>query len=237
MPTPELVRKYDAVIFDLYGTLVDNPEAPGLKLNAYNRALEETASILRVPVDEFLRVWRSTSDMRMTGVFPSTEGYLAHLCHELGVHPEDSRVAHAARMRLDVGRGQLVPRRDSLGTLARLRKSGYRIGLISDCSREGALLWPGTPLAPLVDAAVLSCEAGIKKPDPRIYKMTCAHLGVVPDRCLYVGDGASDELAGATRVGMVPVRIRVPYERRPDDAQSWSGPEISSISQVFEHLA
>ena len=230
-------RKYDAVIFDLYGTLVDNPEAPGLKLNAYSRALEEAASILRAPVDEFARVWRSTTDMRMTGVFPSTEGYLVHLCRELGVHPEDSQVAHAARLRLDVIRGQLIPRQDSLGTLARLRRSGYRIGLISDCSWETASLWPGTPPAPLVDTAVLSCEVGIKKPDPRIYEMTRAQLGVVPDRCLYIGDGASDELAGAIRVGMVPVRIRVPYERRPDDMHTWSGPEISALNQVFEHLA
>ena len=228
--------RYDAVIFDLYGTLVDNPEAPGRKLGAYNRALEDTASALGTPVEEFARLWRSTTTMRMTGAFPSTEAYMAHLCHEMGVHPEEARLARAAQIRMDVVGRQLAPRRDSVDTLARLRCAGYRIGLISDCSRETALHWPGTPLAALVDAAVLSCEVGVKKPDRRIYEMAYARLDVAPERCLYIGDGQSDELAGAQRVGMVPVRIRVPYERRPDDGQSWSGPEIASVGQVLELL-
>ena len=230
-------RRYDAIIFDLFGTLVDNPEAPGRSLGAYNRAIEDTASILGAPVDEFARIWRATSAMRMTGAFSSVEGYMAHLCRELGVHPDDSRLAHAARIRLDAVGRQLVPRHDSIETLARLRLSGYKIGLISDCSRETAVHWPSTPLAPLVDAAVLSCKVGVKKPDSKIYELACAQIGVAPERCLYVGDGESDELAGARRVGMVPVRIRVPHERRPDDGQTWSGPEVSSLSQVLEHLA
>lgn len=229
-------RRYDAVIFDLFGTLVDNPEGPGRSLSTYNRAIEDTAAILGAPADAFTRLWRATSGMRMTGVFPSAEGYMAHLCRELGVHPDDGRLAQAARIRLEAVGRQLVPRHDSLDTLAQLRRSGYKIGLISDCSRETAVHWPGTPLAPLVDAAVLSCEVGVKKPDARIYALACARLGVVPERCLYVGDGESDELAGAQRAGMVPVRIRVPYERRADDAQSWSGPEVSAVSQVSEHL-
>ena len=229
--------KHDAVIFDLYGTLVDNPEGPGLKLAAYDRALEETASTIGVPMDEFVRLWRNTTDMRMKGVFPSTEGYFTFVCHELGVHPEADRVTCAARLRLDQIRGQLVPRRDSRETLAQLRGLGYKIGLISDCTWETASLWPGTPLAPLVDAAILSCQVGVRKPDPQIYELACAQLGVVPGRCLYVGDGASEELAGAARMGMEPIRIRVPYERQPDDVQSWSGPEISALAQVFEHLA
>ena len=229
--------KYDAVIFDLYGTLVDNPEGPGLKLEAYNRALEEIASTLRVPMDEFVQLWRSTVDLRMTGVFPSTEGYIIRLCHELGINPEADQVARASRMRLEQIRRQLVPRRDSLETLIQLRGFGYGIGLISDCTWETASLWPETSLAPLLDAAILSCQVGVRKPAPQIYELTCAQLGVVPDRCLYVGDGASDELAGAARMGMEPIRISVPYERRPDDAQSWNGPEISELKQVVEHLA
>ena len=229
--------KYDAVIFDLFGTLVDNPEVPGRSLGTYNRAVEDVASTLGAPADEFTRLWGATSGMRMTGVFPTAEGYMAHLCHKLGVHPDDGRLAHAARIRLDAVGRQLVPRHDSLDTLARLGRAGYKIGLISDCSRETAVHWPGTPLAPLIDAAVLSCEVGVKKPDPRIYQLACALLGVTPERCLYIGDGESDELAGAQRVGMVAVRIRVPYERRPDDRQSWNGPEVSSLGHVLELLA
>ena len=131
--------KYGAVIFDLYGTLVDNPEGPGLKLEAYNLALEETASALGMPTEEFAQLWRNTVDLRMTGVYPSTEGYILHLCHELGINPEADQVARASRMRLEQIRGQLVPRRDSLETLIQVRGFGYGIGLISDC-RPSAIM-------------------------------------------------------------------------------------------------
>ena len=54
-------RTYDSVILDLYGTLFDNPEAPGLRLDAYNVALEGIASILG-------RLW--TSSHKFGGVHP-----------------------------------------------------------------------------------------------------------------------------------------------------------------------
>ena len=63
-------RKYDAVIFDLFGTLVDNPEAPGDRLNAYSRALRDTASILGAPADEFARLWRGYNQDADDGGLP-----------------------------------------------------------------------------------------------------------------------------------------------------------------------
>jgi putative hydrolase of the HAD superfamily len=53
---------------------------------------------------------------------------------------------------------------------------------------------------------VLSCETGLVKPDPEIFKLCAARLGVRPEDCLYVGDGGSDELRGASTVGMTPVQ-------------------------------
>ena len=93
---------------------------------------------------------------------------------------------------------------------------GFRIGLVTDCSWETVLLWPETPLPPYFDSTVFSCAVGMRKPDPRIYALACDQLGLAPERCLYVGDGDSDELAGAERVGMTALRIHVPYETPPD---------------------
>ena len=228
--------KYDAVIFDLFGTLVDNPEVPGPIQAASDQYLADLAAAISVPTEQLLRLWRETADERMKGHFPTPEGYITHLCQELGVDPGADQVIQAAGIRLDFLREHLVPRPDSKATMSQLKSSGYKIGLISDCSPETSLTWPSISLAPLVDAAILSSEVGMKKPDPRIYKLACTRLGVASDRCLYVGDGSSDELAGAARVGMTPIRIRVPYEIWPNDPFPWSGPEISAVSQVLEHL-
>jgi putative hydrolase of the HAD superfamily len=49
--------------------------------------------------------------------------------------------------------------------------------------------------------------------DPRIYEIACERLGVEAGDCLFVGDGANDELPGAERVGMAAVQLRAPGRR------------------------
>jgi len=74
------------------------------------------------------------------------------------------------------------------------------------------------------------------KPDARIYRLACEQLEVKPQECLYVGDGSSHELTGASRVGMHAVLIRVPYEDTYDahriDTEEWNGSTISALREV-----
>ena len=92
------------------------------------------------------------------------------------------------------------------------------------------------PLHHYFDTTTFSCAVGMRKPDPRIYAITCVRLGLAPERCLYVGDGGSDELAGAERMGMTALRIHVPYETPPDHANPWPGPEVSALAQVLDYV-
>src|SRR5206468_8569944 len=88
-------------------------------------------------------------------------------------------------------------------------------------------------LAPHVDDVVLSCAVGMSKPDPRIYRLACEHLDVTPEQCLFVGDGANDELAGAERVGMRAVCVLPPGRTEPiwPEARGWE-PTITSLRDV-----
>jgi putative hydrolase of the HAD superfamily len=126
-------------------------------------------------------------------------------------------------------RDVLTPREGALETLGELRRRGLRLGLISVCSEDVCLVWDETPFAGRFDATVFSAACGLMKPDPQIYLRACAELGVEPGECLYVGDGANDELSGARRVGMRPVLIQGP-EERPE----WDGPRITSIPDVLD---
>ncbi len=63
-------------------------------------------------------------------------------------------------------------------------------------------------------------------------------LTVESEKCLYIGDGDSQELTGAAKVGMHPVLIRLAYE---DGNQShlvnrehWDGLTISSLMEVLD---
>ena len=131
--------------------------------------------------------------------------------------------------------GQLV-RDDALA--AELRAHGYALGLISMCSPDTPALWRSSPLAGSVDVEVFSCEVGMRKPDPEIYRWCVERLDVDSSRCLYVGDGAYGELTGAAALGMHAVLIRHPGEEdgvvlRPE-AEPWDGRAIGSLPEVLE---
>ena len=230
--------KFKAVIFDLFGTLVENFSA-----REYANLHVRLAETLGVPADAFARIWKATSDERFKGVMKTTAAYLAYVCEKLGAKVTDAKIKRAAQIRLDYAARQMVPRANAMPTLSTLKSRGYKLGLISDCSNEAPAIWPSTLLATLVDVAIFSCVVGVKKPDPHIYHLATEQLGVKPEECLYVGDGDSQELTGAAQVGMNPVLIRVPDNAlgSPDEtldayrlnAQEWSGPTVMSLTEVL----
>jgi len=197
------------------------------------------ASILAVPYDEFTLSWFDSFHQRITGAFPTPKANIEHICQKLGIQVTDAQIKLAGRVRLDYTVRSFKPRPGSVEVLAQLKSEGYKTGLISDCSSEIPKVWTNTPLAPLFDVAVFSCLAGIKKPNPRIYQKATEQLGVEPQTCLYVGDGSSQELTGASQVGMHPVLIRVPDESVDAhfiDREEWDGTVISSLQEILTLL-
>jgi putative hydrolase of the HAD superfamily len=224
--------KYDAVIFDLFGTLVDI-----FSLEEYRVFIKDMCAVLGVSPADFMSRWDEKADERALGQVPVAE-QLRVLCEGLGVEVTPERLERAVEMRVDFVRGVLVPRGDAASTLAALRERGLKVGVISDCSEEVVAAWPSTPLAPLVHEAVLSAAVGLKKPDPRVYELACERLGVTPEKCLFVGDGGSRELTGATAAGMEAVLIRVPGDAGDDafrrDAEEWDGARVAALQEVLE---
>ncbi len=226
--------KYEAVIFDLFGTLIHN-----YSIREYISILRQMASVLSAPPEDYVQLWYDTFNERCTGVFQSPEANIDYLCQKLGVTIEDSQRSLAARIRLDLTVRSMTPVPESIAVLSHLKSEGYKTGLVTDCSAEVPAIWQDTPFAPLIDVTVFSCVVGLKKPDPRIYQLAAERLGVEPEKCLYIGDGSSRELTGAAAVGMHPVLIRDPDEdstevhRVDAETEKWDGPVISSLREVL----
>ncbi len=228
---------YSAVIFDLYGTLVDDLTSPRIQMTKYRRVLSEMAFELRVPADEFVRLWMKTSDKRARGEFPDLESNLVDICRVLGETCGADRAAEAVLLRVEFIRRALIPREDTIDTLRAIRESGHKVGLISDCGFDTVEVWRDSYLATLIDEAILSCSVGVKKPDPRIYQLACQRLEVPPDKCLYVGDGGSTELAGATEIGMQAVLIRAMYDDEIGGSrEEWPGLRVSTLGGIMPLL-
>ena len=226
--------KYLAVIVDLFGTLV-----AVFSRRDYENVVALMSAALKTPYDEFYKLWMKTANERVTGAFKTLEENLEFICRELKLPTTSEQIKKARQVRFDYVRRALKPRKDAIKILNQLKSAGYRTGLISNCSTEPPIIWPDTAFAPLIDVAVFSSTAGIKKPDPRIYLLAIEKLKTEPGKCLYIGDGDDRELSGAARVGMNPVLIKPGKKNsanvvRNMDTDDWPCPRVSSLKEVLE---
>lgn len=188
---------FHAVCFDLFHTLIDvgttrgtpgryTADILGLDREDWNRACFSGAHDITSPTDhrEVVRAMAHSLD-------PSISLSLIH------------EAADERRERFDYTLRNVDD--GVLEVLAGLRARGLRLGLISNASTGEVSAWPDSPLAGFFDAAVFSCHCGYAKPDVRIYRHTLELLGAEPARTAFVGDGGSDEHAGAAEAGLFGV--------------------------------
>lgn len=86
--------------------------------------------------------------------------------------------------------------------LVRLQKEGYALGLISNWDASCREVLRENGLNKLLDPIVVSWEAGVEKPDRRIFEHALSLCGEAPEECLYVGDNYYDDDVGAAAAGM-----------------------------------
>lgn len=221
-----------AVIFDLYGTLVDN-----FSLSSHETVLRKMAVVLGAPPDDFVRMWFDNYDWRAIGKIASLEDNIRDILNKLKLPIDEDKLRQAAQIRYEFTRHGLKPSPDTVAVLKKLKELGYKVALISDCSAETPAVWDTTVMSGLIDASLFSCNVGIKKPDPRIYLQAAAQLGIRPKECLYVGDGSSQELMGARNVGMHPVLIMTQKSNSDrQESKDWDGPRISRLAEVLTLL-
>ncbi len=226
--------KFHAIIFDLFGTLVDG------FVSSVGQIHTELPAALQVPPEQFVQVWRQSSEMRTNGTFQTVEASIKYVCDNIGVQVTAEQMTKAVEIRLRHIKQALDPRPDAVATLARLKNEGYKIGLLSNCSIEIPILWPETEFADLIESPIFSSRERLKKPDPRIYHLACEGLGITPELCLYIADGENYELAAAANVGLHPVLIRnSSQDNRSDllrEAREWQGDSIGSLTEVLQRV-
>lgn len=223
--------RFKAVIFDLFGTLVDDFVA------SVGQTPAEMGVALEVPREPFLQVWRQTSAMRTDGTFQTVEASITYVCDAIGARVSAEQMSRAVKIRMQQIRRSLEPKPDAIATLTNLRGQGCKIGLLSNCSIEIPILWPETPLAAFVDSAIFSSRERLKKPDPRIFHLACERLDVKPESCLYVADGENYELTAAAKIGLHSVLIQnlKSHSRRDlfKEALEWQGEVVSALPEIL----
>jgi putative hydrolase of the HAD superfamily len=227
--------RFEAVVFDLFGTLV-----PEFSKKDFFQSVREMARVLDADPDTFEVAWIGSALERQTGRFATVEDNVRHICASLGLEPADGALAEALDLRLELYRTWFFPRRGALETLMELKGRGYPIALISMCAPDAPAMWRTSALAPFVDVEVFSSETGLRKPDPAIYRRATDGLGVEPAGCVYCGDGAYGELAGAQAVGMTPYLIADPAvdaeESLTPEREEWDGASVADLRELLAFL-
>ena len=118
----------------------------------------------------------------------------------------DSRIEKLVEIRCDRMKKALTEiHPDILQTLDKLKKAGIKMCLVSNADVIDQKYWDVSPLKQYFACAVFSCDVGVIKPDKAIYTLAMEKLGVDSSDSIFVGDGGSNELAGAKAVGMTTV--------------------------------
>jgi putative hydrolase of the HAD superfamily len=91
--------------------------------------------------------------------------------------------------------------------IRRLRDEALKLGLLTNNVKEFGSAWRATfPVDELFDVVVDSSEVGMRKPDRRIYLLTCELLGVEPSTAVFIDDNR-DNVDAARAVGMEAVHF------------------------------
>lgn len=193
----------EAVVFDLDDTLVDHSAA--LRTGAI--ALAAAAQVPSHP-DEFAARWQAIQ-RELYPRYLSGEMPYEQMCREriwaaidpgLDLQAADRlfatyMTAYQAAWRLF---DDVLPCLDAL--------SGLRLGVITNGrSAEQRRKLSVLGITQRFAHIAVSEDVGVAKPDSRIFKDSCAALGVAPDAAVYVGDSLEIDYAGALAAGLSAV--------------------------------
>lgn len=212
-----------ALLVDLFSTLIPGGHA---ERDLVHR---EMAQLLGVEPDAFAAAFRATAYERFIGAYGDLPSTLREIARRCGGQPTDDQLHQATDLRRALA-GRLIAAApaSTLSALATLRDLGWRIALVSNITSETQLQWADSALAPYFEFTAFSAELGTAKPEAAIYWAACEALGVAPAECVYVADGADDELPGAVALGMHAIRTT----EHADSDPTWTGPAISSFAEL-----
>jgi putative hydrolase of the HAD superfamily len=204
----------EAVTFDVTHTLIHSPRLGEIYAGVLRRHGVE------IDADEARRlisvVWQELSCLAdpghdRFGVHPEGERgwwrrFLERLCELKGAPPPSRFAAAELYHRFGTAAAwEIYP--EVTRTLAALARQGLRLGVVSNWDHRLPDLLTRLRLAKFFGAITFSAEAGVEKPDRRIFHQALERLGVEPAATLHIGDGRLEDVEGAVAAGMKALHL------------------------------
>ena len=204
--------RYRAVIFDLGGVVLPSPFDA---FRAYERRhglphrFVSTVIVRGGEQGAWSRFERSELDAEAFEVAFAAE------CEAAGGRVSASDLFSEMRSG-DAAGATAGPHPEMVAAIRAIRAEGLRTAALTNnwADDDGATHVSGTSplarqLAELFDTIVESAREGLRKPDPRIYELTCARVGVTPGEVVFLDDIGSN-LKPARALGMTTIKVEDP---------------------------
>jgi putative hydrolase of the HAD superfamily len=183
----------DAVLFDLYDTFA---------WSRWGELSDHVADRLGLDRTALHAAYGVTRHDRAIGAYGSAEGDMAAVVRAAGIEPDPAMIRELVdHERTFLASGGVTLYEDSVEVAGELRSRGVKTALISNCSHSTIPLMPLLGLDRLLDAIVLSVEAGVAKPDAGVYRMALDRVGSRPEAAIFVDD-QTRYCDGAAAVGL-----------------------------------
>lgn len=208
-------RPVRAILFDYSHTLADYGDHKPHILSAYQEIerLLTAEAIAEVPGAEHLiekvarRIDKEIGDSYLREEIEELDlvGIMDSAFRDLGIQLPQPLLWRCVELEhRAIGAVMTVPPA-TLDTLAELKRRGYQTGLVSNMTLLAPMMRADLDrlgLTPYLDATVFSCETGLRKPDPSIYRFVLDRLDVPPAQAAFVGDRMKEDVRAPRSLGM-----------------------------------
>jgi len=110
-----------------------------------------------------------------------------------------------------------------IDTISTLKEMNLQLGLVSNWDNRLLTLLKAFNLYSLFDTLTISYEAGVEKPNTKIYNIACQRIKVLPENALMIGDSINGDIEAPESIGMTGM-LYDPKILKPN----WRGPILHS---------
>ncbi len=201
---------FEAVVFDLYGTLI--------YLATQLRPYHTLFATLGLTASDELKHARKIA---FTHDFSNLKDLAKYIKPDVQIYfASYEKIVHE-----EVISATLYP--ETLQVLRELIKLHRKVGLISNLASPYKQPFINLGLMEYFDVVLFSCDVGLAKPEPALYQKMCNELNMDPSKILMVGDSVQNDVAGPKAIGMSAIHL---------DRGSVSQTSIHTLTKVLDLL-
>jgi putative hydrolase of the HAD superfamily len=119
------------------------------------------------------------------------------------------------------------------GLLRRLRGRGLKLAIVANQVETARERLARAGIGGLFDYQGLSVLTGLRKPDPRAFRVAAEALDVSPGACIVVGDRIDNDIVPAKALGMAAIQLRSGRHRRQQPRSPAETPD-AVVTDVLE---